>query len=87
MDDFRCDVLGGEGEDIRGRGPDPEEPGNTEISELHPPVVAEQDVARLDIAVEDPDLVGRDKGVGDGHPDRCHQVSGERALRRDDVGK
>ena len=85
---FRCDVFGGECHQV-GRGPwlPGDQAGDAEVAQLDTPVVVEQDVARLDVPVEDPDRVGGHQRIGHADPDVCRSRQRQRTVRGDDAGE
>ena len=54
-------------------------PGDPEVDDLHPTVGPDQDVARLDVAVDEAAGVGSGQGSGDAGPDPCDLARGQRA--------
>jgi hypothetical protein len=59
--------------------------GDAEVAEFDPTVVVEQHVARLDVSVDDPELVGRSQRVRHRDAHACDLVGSERPLFSDDV--
>ncbi len=88
LDDLRRDVRRRADQQPRtGDRVVPGRPGDAEVGELHPPVVPEQDVARLDVAVGDAGRVRRLQRAEDGQPDGRHPQRVQRAVLLDHLGQ
>ena len=79
-------VFGRERDDVgRRRRLPAQQPSDPEVAELDPAVSIQQHVSRLDVAVEDAELVCRDECVGDRHADLRHGRRWQWPFGRDDV--
>ena len=81
-------MLGREGDSVGvGHRLPPEQVGDTEVAEFDPTVVVEQHVARLDVSVDDPELVGSSQRVRHGNAQARNFVGSEPPVSSYDLAQ